>query len=89
MAATVTVTLTEPVSNQGERTVFSGCSEDDQACAKLFWQSLTLQPPIESRLVSGDVGQRLKVAPPGRQREIILTTVKHVVKSTNIHSANS
>ncbi|XP_071806228.1 cilia- and flagella-associated protein HOATZ-like [Asterias amurensis] len=65
MAATMTAT--DPISNQGERTVFSGCSEDDQACAKLFWQSLTLQPPIESRLVSGDVKQRLKVAPPGRQ----------------------
>ncbi|XP_022099215.1 UPF0722 protein-like [Acanthaster planci] len=65
MAATITVT--EPVCEQGGRTVFSGCSDEDRACAKLFWQSLTLQPPIESRLVSGDVRQRLKVAPPGRQ----------------------
>ncbi|XP_072049914.1 cilia- and flagella-associated protein HOATZ-like [Amphiura filiformis] len=46
---------------------FSGCSEEDQACAKLFWQSLTLHPPIESRLVSGDIRQRLPVAPPGVQ----------------------
>ncbi|KAJ8034555.1 UPF0722 protein [Holothuria leucospilota] len=49
------------------RTVFSGSSKEDEACAKLFWQSLTLHPPIESRLVSGDVHQRLKKAGPGRQ----------------------
>ncbi|PIK41627.1 putative UPF0722 protein [Apostichopus japonicus] len=49
------------------RTEFSGSSKEDQACAKLFWQSLTLHPPIESRLVSGDVHQRLPKAGPGKQ----------------------
>lgn len=48
-------------------TEFSGSSKEDQACAKLFWQSLTLHPPIESRLVSGDVHQRLPKAGPGKQ----------------------
>lgn len=43
-------------------TVFAGSSEDDVAYAKLFWSSLFLQPPLESRLVSADIRQRLKVA---------------------------
>ncbi|XP_071493360.1 cilia- and flagella-associated protein HOATZ-like [Diadema antillarum] len=47
-----------------ELTEFSGSSDEDKACAKLFWQSLTLHPPIESRLVSGDMRQRLPVAGP-------------------------
>ena len=59
--------LEEQDANQ-YKTVFSGSSKEDQACAKLFWQSLTLHPPIESRLVSGDVHQRLRKAGPGRQR---------------------
>nr|XP_017211631.1 UPF0722 protein C11orf88 homolog isoform X2 [Danio rerio] len=43
-------------------TVFHGASQEDVAYAKLFWNSLSLQPPIESRLVSSDIRQRLKVA---------------------------
>ncbi|XP_055056395.2 cilia- and flagella-associated protein HOATZ [Misgurnus anguillicaudatus] len=43
-------------------TFFDGASEEDVAYAKVFWNSLSLQPPIESRLVSADVRQRLKVA---------------------------
>lgn len=43
-------------------TVFHGASQEDVAYAKLFWNSLSLQPPIESRLVSSDISQRLKVA---------------------------
>lgn len=43
-------------------TVFDGASEEDVAYAKVFWNSLSLQPPIESRLVSADIRQRLKVA---------------------------
>ncbi|XP_051896016.1 cilia- and flagella-associated protein HOATZ [Pristis pectinata] len=45
-------------------TVFAGSSQEDVAYAKVFWSSLSLQPPLESRLVSGDIKQRLKVAPP-------------------------
>ncbi|XP_030834138.1 UPF0722 protein [Strongylocentrotus purpuratus] len=47
-----------------EMTEFSGSSDEDKACAKLFWQSVTLHPPIESRLVSGDIRQRLPNAGP-------------------------
>ncbi|XP_078282993.1 cilia- and flagella-associated protein HOATZ [Rhinoraja longicauda] len=45
-------------------TVFAGSSPEDVAYAKVFWSSLSLQPPLESRLVSGDIKQRLKAAPP-------------------------
>ncbi|XP_013394554.1 UPF0722 protein [Lingula anatina] len=61
--ATVVVEL--PKSN--EKTEFSGSSEEDKAYAKSFWQSIQLHPPIESRLVSSDIRQRLKRAPPGGQ----------------------
>ncbi|KAJ8388314.1 hypothetical protein AAFF_G00134680 [Aldrovandia affinis] len=43
-------------------TVFAGSSQEDVAYAKVFWNSVTLQPPLESRLVSADISQRLKVA---------------------------
>ncbi|KAA0716461.1 UPF0722 protein C11orf88 -like protein [Triplophysa tibetana] len=43
-------------------TIFAGSSEDDVSYAKVFWSSLFLQPPLESRLVSADIRQRLKVA---------------------------
>ncbi|XP_078055285.1 cilia- and flagella-associated protein HOATZ [Mustelus asterias] len=52
-------------------TVFTGSAADDVAYAKVFWSSLSLQPPLESRLVSGDIKQRLRVAHapgPGRCR---------------------
>jgi len=51
----------------GEITEFSGSSEDDMQYAKTFWQSVQLLPPMESRLVSSDIKQRLKVAPPASQ----------------------
>ena len=50
-----------------ERTVFTGSSKEDMAYAKTFWQSVQLLPPMESRLVSSDIKQRLKRAPPGGQ----------------------
>ncbi|XP_053308126.1 cilia- and flagella-associated protein HOATZ [Spea bombifrons] len=46
----------------GDFTVFTGSSEQDVMCCKIFWNSVTLQPPLESRLVSGDMEQRLKAA---------------------------
>ncbi|XP_068098946.1 cilia- and flagella-associated protein HOATZ isoform X2 [Hyperolius riggenbachi] len=42
--------------------VFAGSSERDVTCSKIFWSSLSLQPPLESRLVSGDMRQRLRPA---------------------------
>ncbi|KAM8927041.1 cilia- and flagella-associated protein HOATZ [Pelodytes ibericus] len=47
---------------RGQFTVFEGSSEQDVISAKIFWNSVTLQPPLESRLVSGDMEQRLKAA---------------------------
>lgn len=42
---------------------FDGSTEEEILDAKLFWESLLLIPPHESRLVSDDVNQRLKIAP--------------------------
>ncbi|XP_040282467.1 cilia- and flagella-associated protein HOATZ isoform X3 [Bufo bufo] len=50
-------------------TVFAGSSEQDVMCSKIFWNSLTLQPPLESRLVSGDVEQRLRAAGGAKPRK--------------------
>ncbi|XP_029429486.1 UPF0722 protein C11orf88 homolog [Rhinatrema bivittatum] len=44
--------------------IFAGSSEQDIAFASFFWKSVTLHPPIESRLVSSEIQQRLKVAQP-------------------------
>ena len=51
-----------------EKTIFQGSSAEDVTRAKSFWQSIQLHPPIESRLVSSNIKQRLKIAPPGTQR---------------------
>ncbi|XP_018419527.1 PREDICTED: UPF0722 protein C11orf88 homolog [Nanorana parkeri] len=48
--------------------VFAGSSERDVLCSKIFWSSLTLQPPLESRLVSGNMEQRLRPAGEPRLR---------------------
>lgn len=63
----VTIDLT-----QGEFTEFSGSNEEDTNYAKTFWQSVHLQPPVESRLVSSDIKQRLRIAPSGSQSKKIL-----------------
>nr|CAB3226510.1 UPF0722 protein C11orf88 homolog [Phallusia mammillata]CAB3226511.1 UPF0722 protein C11orf88 homolog [Phallusia mammillata] len=44
-------------------TIFHGSNSDDIEHAKSFWRSLTLHPPLESRLVSADIRQRLRIAP--------------------------
>ena len=54
-------------TNQNVFTEFSGSSEEDVSYATNFWQSIQLHPPMESRLVSSDIKQRLKVAPPSSQ----------------------
>ncbi|XP_056398381.1 cilia- and flagella-associated protein HOATZ isoform X2 [Hyla sarda] len=50
-------------------TVFAGSSEHDVMCSRIFWNSVTLQPPLESRLVSGDVEQRLRAAREAKPRK--------------------
>ena len=62
----VTIDLTH-----GEYTEFSGSTEEDISFAKTFWQSVHLQPPVESRLVSSDIKQRLRIAPSGSQSKIL------------------
>ena len=47
-------------------TVFEGSSPDDVSHARRLWSSLSLLPPVESRLVSADIGQRLPVSRPPR-----------------------
>lgn len=67
MAAPTAIDLTKT----GQFTEFSGSSPDDIAYAKTFWQSVQLQPPMESRLVSSDIKQRLRIAPSGTQSNLI------------------
>ncbi|KAK9517502.1 hypothetical protein VZT92_022869 [Zoarces viviparus] len=47
-------------------TVFEGSSSGDVSHARLLWSSLSLLPPLESRLVSADTRQRLPVSRPQR-----------------------
>ncbi|XP_071750380.1 cilia- and flagella-associated protein HOATZ [Centroberyx gerrardi] len=47
--------------------VFDGSSPEDVSHAKQLWSSLSLHPPLESRLVSADIRQRLPVARPHRR----------------------
>lgn len=56
--------ITEKGKKFQEVTVFSGSPPEDIEHAKSFWKSLTLQPPLESRLVSAEIRQRMRVAPP-------------------------
>ncbi|XP_033756991.1 UPF0722 protein-like [Pecten maximus] len=53
------------LSRNTDSVEFSGSSSEDINYAKTFWQSVQLEPPAESRLVSSDIKQRLKVAPSG------------------------
>ncbi|XP_069573590.1 cilia- and flagella-associated protein HOATZ [Brachyistius frenatus] len=43
-------------------TVFEGSSPEDVSNARQLWSSVSLQPPLESRLVSADIRQRLPVS---------------------------
>lgn len=47
-------------------TVFDGSSPEDVSHARQLWSSLSLLPPLESRLVSADIRQRLPVSRPQR-----------------------
>ena len=52
------------LTKRNEYVTFIGSSPEDISYASNFWQSIQLHPPMESRLVSSDIKQRLKVAPP-------------------------
>ncbi|XP_057716893.1 cilia- and flagella-associated protein HOATZ [Corythoichthys intestinalis] len=47
-------------------TVFSGSSPEDVSHARRLWSSLCMPSPLESRLVSADIPQRLPVSRPER-----------------------
>ena len=47
-------------------TVFDGSSPEDVSHARRLWSSLSLLPPLESRLESADIRQRLPVSRPQR-----------------------
>ncbi|KAK5855843.1 hypothetical protein PBY51_007483 [Eleginops maclovinus] len=47
-------------------TIFDSSSPEDVSHAKQLWSSLSLLPPLESRLVSADIRQRLPVSRPQR-----------------------
>ncbi|KAG7505037.1 hypothetical protein JOB18_021739 [Solea senegalensis] len=49
-------------------TVFEGSAPDDVSHARRLWSALSLLPPLESRLVSADIRQRLPVCRPQRGR---------------------
>uniref|UniRef100_A0A3Q3KKC5 Cilia- and flagella-associated protein HOATZ n=1 Tax=Monopterus albus TaxID=43700 RepID=A0A3Q3KKC5_MONAL len=52
-------------------TVFDGSSPEDVSHARQLWSSLSLLPPLESRLVSADIRQRLPVSRPQRSSTTI------------------
>lgn len=55
-----------PGESEDSLTVFDGSSPEDASHARQLWSSLSLLPPLESRLVSADIHQRLPVYRPQR-----------------------
>ncbi|CAL1542321.1 unnamed protein product [Lymnaea stagnalis] len=47
------------LSKQPERCTFNQSTQEEMNYGETFWHSLRLQPPMESRLVSSDIKQRL------------------------------
>ncbi|KAM9746267.1 cilia- and flagella-associated protein HOATZ [Menidia menidia] len=45
-------------------TVFDGSCPEDESHARRLWSSVSLLPPLESRLVAADIRQRLPVRRP-------------------------
>ncbi|XP_025100414.1 UPF0722 protein-like [Pomacea canaliculata] len=75
---------TVDLTQQPDRVEFTGCSEDEIGYAKTFWQSLQLLPPMESRLVSSDIKQRLRKAPPSRSQSNY-TSRQTVSEDSSLH----
>ncbi|KAG8006552.1 UPF0722 protein C11orf88-like protein [Nibea albiflora] len=55
-------------------TVFDGSSPEDVSHARQLWSSLSLLPPLESRLVSADIRQRLPVSRPQQRSSTAAAT---------------
>lgn len=63
-------------------TVFDGSSPEDVSHARQLWSSLSLLPPLESRLVSADIRQRLPVSRP--QRASTAAAPRHFVPEPSV-----
>jgi len=59
---------------EGALTVFEGSSPADVSHARQLWGSVSLLPPLESRLVSSDIRQRLPVARSSGSRRTSTTS---------------
>uniref|UniRef100_A0AAZ3NMS2 Cilia- and flagella-associated protein HOATZ n=1 Tax=Oncorhynchus tshawytscha TaxID=74940 RepID=A0AAZ3NMS2_ONCTS len=57
-------------------TVFDGSSPEDVSHAKQLWTSLSLLPPLESRLVNADIRQRLPIARTNHETLLVVGKVK-------------
>ncbi|XP_052372050.1 cilia- and flagella-associated protein HOATZ isoform X1 [Oncorhynchus keta] len=53
-------------------TVFDGSSPEDVSHAKQLWTSLSLLPPLESRLVNADIRQRLPIARTNQETLLVV-----------------
>lgn len=68
-------------------TVFDGSSPEDVSHARQLWSSLSLLPPLESRLVSADIRQRLPVSRPQRRRRSSTAAAAAAAPAGPRHSA--
>ncbi|NP_001139949.1 cilia- and flagella-associated protein HOATZ [Salmo salar] len=64
-------------------TVFDGSSPEDVSHAKQLWTSLSLLPPLESRLVNADIRQRLPVAPTKHDETLLVVDTNAALKPSS------
>ncbi|XP_052372058.1 cilia- and flagella-associated protein HOATZ isoform X8 [Oncorhynchus keta] len=67
-------------------TVFDGSSPEDVSHAKQLWTSLSLLPPLESRLVNADIRQRLPIARTNQETLLVVDTNAALKPSSSDHS---
>ncbi|XP_029509985.2 LOW QUALITY PROTEIN: cilia- and flagella-associated protein HOATZ [Oncorhynchus nerka] len=66
-------------------TVFDGSSPEDVSHAKQLWTSLSLLPPLESRLVNADIRQRLPIARTNNETLLVVDTNAALKPSSSDH----
>nr|XP_046194104.1 cilia- and flagella-associated protein HOATZ [Oncorhynchus gorbuscha] len=66
-------------------TVFDGSSPEDVSHAKQLWTSLSLLPPLESRLVNADIRQRLPIARTNHETLLVVDTNAALKPSSSDH----
>uniref|UniRef100_A0A673ZZR9 Cilia- and flagella-associated protein HOATZ n=1 Tax=Salmo trutta TaxID=8032 RepID=A0A673ZZR9_SALTR len=64
-------------------TVFDGSSPEDVSHAKQLWTSLSLLPPLESRLVNADIRQRLPIAPINHDETLLVVDTNAALKPSS------